>query len=86
MKKGEAEAAMPHLCEKWAKEADQPWPPDSIHHYSFIAFWSWLQNCRWPYTQFRPSLTPDTWQRFGLTGSRNRLGVINSMPAHRVLK
>ena len=53
MKKGEAEAAMPHLCEKWAKRTKQPWPPDTQYHYSFISFWSWLENHHWSYTQFR---------------------------------
>lgn len=53
MKKGEAETAMPHLAEKWAKEAGEPWPPDSKYHYSFTSFWSWLENNHRPYTQFR---------------------------------
>jgi hypothetical protein len=44
MKKGEAEAAMPTLCDKWAKEQIQPWPPDGKYHYSFSQFWSWLEN------------------------------------------
>jgi hypothetical protein len=53
MKKGEAEAAMPTLCKMWAIEAKHPWPPDGKHHYSFSSFWSWLEDCHRPYTQFR---------------------------------
>jgi hypothetical protein len=53
MKKVEAETAMPHLCEKWAKETKQLWPPDSQHHYSFISFWSWVESNHPSYTQFR---------------------------------
>jgi hypothetical protein len=53
MKKGEVETAMPHLCEKWAKETKQPWPPDSQYHFSFTSFWSWLEDNHWLYTQFR---------------------------------
>jgi|KBSSwiS6_1023812.scaffolds.fasta_scaffold203465_2 hypothetical protein len=53
MKKSEAEAAMPTLCDMWAKEAAEPWPPDSKHHYSFTSFWSWLENNHRAYTQFR---------------------------------
>jgi hypothetical protein len=44
MKKGEVEAAMTTLCDKWAKEEKQPWPPDGKYHYSFSQFWSWLEN------------------------------------------
>jgi hypothetical protein len=53
MKKGEAETAMPTLCDKWAKEEKQPWPPNGKYHYSFSQFWSWLENHHHPYTQFR---------------------------------
>ncbi|WP_128928763.1 hypothetical protein [Bradyrhizobium guangxiense] len=54
MKKCEAEAAMPSLVEKWAKEAKEPWPPDSCYHYGFGSFWTWLQNGQhYSYTQFR---------------------------------
>lgn len=53
MKKGEAETATPHFCERWAKETKLPWPPDSQHHYSFTSFWSWVENNHRPYTQFR---------------------------------
>lgn len=54
MKKGEAEAAMHPLVEKWATEAKQPWPPpDGRYHHSFSTFWTWLQNNHHPYTQFR---------------------------------
>lgn len=53
MKKAEAEAAMPELCDKWAKAAGEPWPPDGKYHYSFSAFWTWLGNNYSPYTQFR---------------------------------
>jgi hypothetical protein len=53
MKKGEAEAPMPTLCEKWAEAAKQPWQPDSQHHYSLSQFWSWVGDKHHPYTQFR---------------------------------
>ena len=53
MKKAEAETAMPHLCEKWAKEMEQLWPPDSRYHYSFMSFWSWVESNHRSYTQFR---------------------------------
>jgi hypothetical protein len=57
MKKGEAEAAMPTLCQKWATETKEPWPPDSQYHYSFGTFWTWLQSNHHPYTQFRAEPT-----------------------------
>jgi hypothetical protein len=53
VKKTEAQAAMPVLCEKWAKETGEPWPPDGKHHYSFSTFWSWLENNHRPYSQFK---------------------------------
>jgi len=54
MKKGEAESAMPHLVEKWAKVSNEPWPPDGRYHYGFGTFWTWLQNsAHYSYTQFR---------------------------------
>ncbi|NEL20629.1 hypothetical protein G3V79_23935, partial [Escherichia coli] len=53
LKKGEAEAAMPHLLDKWVEHAKEPWPPDGLYHYSFGTFWTWLQNNHHPYTQFR---------------------------------
>lgn len=53
MKKGEVEAAMPTLFDKWANETDQKLPADGGHHYSFISFWSWLADHHHPYTQFR---------------------------------
>jgi hypothetical protein len=53
MKKGEAEAAMPTLFDKWANETGQKLPPDGDHQYSFIHFWSWLQDHYHAYTQFR---------------------------------
>jgi hypothetical protein len=53
MKKGEAEDVMPHLVEKWADEAKEPWPPDGRHHYGLESFWTWLQNNHHPYTVSR---------------------------------
>jgi hypothetical protein len=53
VKKGEAEAAMSQLCEKWARETGHPWPPDSQYHFSFASFWSWIDANHRPYTQFR---------------------------------
>ena len=54
MKKGEAEAAMPALVEKWSREAKEPWPPDGRDHYGFGTFWTWLQSSpHYSYTQFR---------------------------------
>jgi len=81
MKKGEAETAMPTLCDKWAKEEKQPWPPNGKYHYSFSQFWSWLENHHHPYTQFRPFLMRGTWQRCGLTGLQSRLGATRLIPA-----
>lgn len=42
MKKGEIEAAMPTLLDKWVEHAKEPWLPDGLHHYSFGSFWTWL--------------------------------------------
>jgi hypothetical protein len=53
MKKSEAEQAFSTLCDKWARETNQPWPPDGQHQYSFISFWGWLGDNHHPYTQFR---------------------------------
>jgi hypothetical protein len=53
VKKAEAESMMPHLIEKWATEASEPWPPDGKYHYSFSTFWSWLESNHRHYTQFR---------------------------------
>ena len=53
MKKDEAQAAMPHLIDKWVEAAKQPWPPDGQYHYSFSSFWTWVQDNHRPYTQFR---------------------------------
>ncbi|KGT73437.1 hypothetical protein MA20_44335 [Bradyrhizobium japonicum] len=53
MKKGEAEAAISHLVDKWVEQAKEPWPPDGLHHYSFGTFWTWLQDNYHQYTKFR---------------------------------
>lgn len=58
MKQSDVEAAMPTVCERWANDANQPWPPDGKYHYSFSHFWSWLENHHRPYTQFRAVPNP----------------------------
>jgi hypothetical protein len=51
--KSKAEQAMPTLCEKWATETAQPWPPDSEYNYSFVSFWTWLVANYRQYSDFR---------------------------------
>jgi hypothetical protein len=53
MKQAEAKQALSTLIDKWAEATDQPMPPDGQHHYSFLQFWSWVENNHRPYTHFR---------------------------------
>lgn len=84
MKKGEAQAAMANLVEKWASEANEPWPPDSRHYYGFGSFWTWLQNTIMRIRNFAPCPMLATLRRCGLIRSRGRRRAIEYLaPAVR---
>ena len=53
MKQAEVKQALPELIDRWAEATNQPMPPDGEYHYSFPAFWSWLESNHRLYTDFR---------------------------------
>jgi hypothetical protein len=53
MKNAEVRSALPTLIDRWAEATKQPMPPDGKFHYSFVGFWTWLQNNHSSYTKFR---------------------------------
>jgi hypothetical protein len=53
MNRTEAEKALPTLIDAWAKETNQPMPPNGQHHYSFASFYGWLQEHYPSYTIFK---------------------------------